>query len=126
MHATAAIRSETKPGIIRRYCSCDVARVCRCGLASPLSGWTVGKLSRLRLAMRDRGSLSVAAAEVAETPQRANIALEALLGRTPSQALAALEARASRERYEAEKAARAEALSSPAVLAAVGLLRAAG
>lgn len=107
--------------IIRRYCACDLERVCRCDLPRTLSGWTVGKLSRLRLAMQEHASLSVAASEVSETLQRANIALEALLGRTPSQALAALEARASRERYEAEKA-EAQAPLSPAVLT---LLRAA-
>lgn len=125
MYATAAIRSGPKAGIIRRYCSCDLERICRCDLPHTLSGWTVAKLSQLRMTMRDHGSLSIAAAEVSETRQRANVALEALLGRTPVQALAALEARASRERYEADKAAMAQALSSPAVLKAVGLLTAA-
>lgn len=125
MHATAAIRFEKKPGIIRRYCRCDLERICRCDLPRTLSGWTVGKLSRLRLVMHEHGSLSTAAAEVAETLQRANIALEALLGRTPTQALAALEARASRERYEADRAAALQSLGSPAMLAALECLRAA-
>lgn len=125
MHATAAIRFERKPGIIRRYCSCDLERICCCDLPKTLSGWTVGKLSRLKLAMREHGSLSTAAAEVGETLQRANIALDTMLGKTPTQALAALEAKASREKYQAEQQATLRALSSPAVLDAVKLLRAA-
>lgn len=123
MHATAAIREKRKPGIIRRYCSCDLERICRCGLPQTLSGWTVGKLSQLRLAMREHGSLSIAAAEVGETLQRANIALDTMLGKTATQALAALEAKASKEKYQAERAAMAEALSSPAVLTALATLR---
>ncbi|MDO9607254.1 MAG: hypothetical protein Q7J26_01915 [Brevundimonas sp.] len=125
MHATAAIRFERKPGIIRRYCSCDLERICRCDLPRTLSGWTVGKLSRLKLAMREHGSLSTAAAEVGETLHRANVALDTMLGKTPTQALAALEAKASREKYQAEQQATLRALSSPAVLDAVKLLRAA-
>lgn len=103
MHATAAIRSERKPGIIRRYCSCASLRLCTCSLPAPRSGWSIERLERLRQVMREHGSLAIAAAAVDETLQRANIALEALLGRTPEQAMAALEARASRERYETDR-----------------------
>lgn len=104
MHATAAICAPTNPGIIRRYCVCELGRGCLCDLASSRSGWTIEKLARLRQSMRDHGSLSIAAAEVDETVRRANVALEALLGRSPQQAFAALEAKVARERYEAEKA----------------------
>lgn len=111
------------PFLIRRYCSCDLERICRCNLPRTLSGWTVGRLSRLKLAMREHGSLSTAAAEVGETLHRANVALDAMLGMTPTQALAALEAKASREKYQAEQAATARALSTPAVMEALAVLR---
>jgi hypothetical protein len=123
LHATAAIRFERKPGIIRRYCSCDLERICRCDLPRTLSSWTVGKLSRLKLAMREHGSLSTAAAEVGETLHRANVALDTMLGKTPTQALAALEAKASREKYQAEQAATVRALTSSAVMEALAVLR---
>lgn len=125
MHATAAIRSKRKPGFIRRYCSCDLERICRCGLPSSRSGWTIDKLTRLQQAMREHGSLGPAAAEVGETRHRANVALDAMLGKSPVHALAALEARASRERYEADKAAVLKALDQPAVLDALKMLAAA-
>lgn len=121
MHATAAICSERKPGIIRRYCSCDPLRFCRCGHPRTQSGWTVGKLSRLKLAMQQHGSLSPAAAEVGETLQRANIALDAMLGATPTQALAAMEAKAAREKYQADQAADASARRMLKALAGLGL-----
>lgn len=125
MHATAAIRSQRKPEIIRRYCRCDLERICRCGLPSSRSGWTVAKLARLQQAMREHGSLGPAAAEVGETRHRANVALDAMLGKSPVHALAALEARASRQRYEADKAAMLKALDTPAVLDALKMLAAA-
>ncbi|GLK49648.1 hypothetical protein GCM10017620_26210 [Brevundimonas intermedia] len=111
------------PFLIRRYCSCDLERICRCDLPRTLSGWTVGKLSRLRLAMREHGSLSTAAAEVGETLHRANVALDTMLGKTPTQALAALEAKASRDKYQAEQQATLQALSSPVVQEALAALR---
>jgi len=120
VHATAAIGEITIPGIVRRYCSCDLVRACRCSLPATTCGWTVQKLARLRQAMRDHGSLSIAAAAVDETQHRANIALEALLGRNPHQALAAMEARAARQREEADKAR--DAAPSPALLQALAEL----
>ena len=122
MHATAAIRSKRKPGIIRRYCSCDLERVCGCDLVRTRSGWTVEKLIRLQQAMREHRSLRAAAAEVEETCHRANLALDAMLGKSPAHALAALEARASRERYEADKAAMLRAFDQPAVIEALKML----
>lgn len=110
------------PFLVRRYCSCDLERICRCSLPRTLSGWTVGKLSRLKLAMREHGSLSTAAAEVGETLHRANVALDTMLGKTPTQALAALEAKASREKYQAEQAATVRALTAPAVMEALAVL----
>ena len=123
MDATATARTQRGATIVRRYCSCDFTRVCRCGLPATRSGWTVESLAALKRANREHGSLSRAAAEVGEPLQRTNIALEALLGRTPAQALAALEARAAREKYEAEKAATLEVLTSPVVLDALSMLR---
>jgi len=125
LRATAAIRLERKPGIVRRYCACDLERICRCGLPQTLSGWSVGKLSRLKLAMETHRSLSSAAAEVGETLQRANIALDEMLGATPTQALARMEARASHQKYQKDQAALAKALSLPAVRDALNALRAA-
>ncbi|WP_438852470.1 hypothetical protein [Brevundimonas nasdae] len=124
MHATAAICSDTKPGIVfRRYCSRPLADACTCGLPQTISGWSLGKLSRLKLAMERHRSLFAAAAEIGETSRRANLALDAMLGADLVQALAILEARASRAKHQAEKAALARALSLPAVREALDALR---
>ena len=121
MSATAAIARSTALRIVRRYCSCDFTPACRCDLPATRTGWTVESLAELRQAMKDHGSLSAAAAIVGEPLQRANVALEALLGRSPAQALAALEARAAHLKYEAERQADvAAAAGARAMLAQLG------
>ncbi len=94
--ATTTFEPRQVPGLVRRYCGCGGLNACRCGLPRPNSGWTVASLTRLRTAMRDHGSLQIAAAELGDSVQNCNIALNALLGRTPTHALAALEAKAAK------------------------------
>lgn len=94
MAAAARTVADFADIIVRRYCACGQLNRCTCGLPRPSSGWTVGRLAELRTLRREGFSLEHAAFQVASTPQRCNIALNALVGRTPGHALAVLERQA--------------------------------
>lgn len=94
--AGEAVPSAFLGAIIRRFCSCELERVCRCGLPRTRTGWTVASLSRLREVHGQTHDLTLTAMMLGETRNRCNLALDHLIGRTPAHALAALEAAAEK------------------------------
>lgn len=97
-HHSPETRRETRlfSSVVRRFCACELERICRCGLPRTRSGWSVESLTTLRATMREHGSLETTAAVLGESRRRCNVALNALIGRTPAHALAALEHLAER------------------------------
>lgn len=84
------------PVLLRRFCSCELERVCQCGGEPSKSGWTVEGLTELKELMREHGSVQTAALLLNRTVHDCNIALDRLMSRTPVHALAVLEAWAAR------------------------------